>query len=180
MCGLFNKNSNSGGNPPATGGSVLGSTTINWEDQYKQDNVMWKVPRQIRLNDNIVVREDEIAVFYRDGKVLTYFNAPIVGNLLKFFTGVQQQAEVFYLQKRFMDGKFGSTQPYEFTDPTFGIVSLRVFGEYRWRVSSPENFINQFVGTFNAEASSDVEDRLKEQMVILTYNALGKMKAQGL
>jgi len=176
---------------PATGGSVLGSTTINWEDQYKQDNVMWKVPRNIRLNDNIVVREDEIAVFYRDGKVLTYFdqpnryaltdfNAPIVGNLLKFFTGVVQQAEVYYIQKRYMDGKFGSTQPYQFTDPTFGIVNLRVFGEYRWRVSSPENFINQFVGTFNSETSADVEDRLKEQMVILLYNALGKMKAQGL
>jgi membrane protease subunit (stomatin/prohibitin family) len=153
--------------------------------------VMWKVPRNIRLNDNIVVREDEIAVFYRDGKVLTYFdqpnryaltdfNAPVVGNLLKYFTGVVQQAEVYYLQKRYMDGKFGSTQPYQFTDPTFGIVNLRVFGEYRWHVSSPENFINQFVGTFNAETSADVEDRLKEQMVILLYNALGKMKAQGL
>ncbi len=184
--------SGSGNAPiPATGGSVFGSTTVNWEDQYKQNNVMWKVPRNIRLNDNIVVREDEIAVFYRDGKVLTYFdqpnryaltdfNAPIVGNLLKFFTGVQQQAEVFYLQKRFMDGKFGSTQPYQFTDPTFGIVNLRVYGEYRWRVSSPENFINQFVGTFNLETSADVEDRLKEQIIIIVYNALGKMKAQGL
>ena len=197
MIGLFWRKSGaaSGGSSsapiPATGGSVLGSTTINWEDQFKQDNVMWKVPRNIRLNDNIVVREDEIAVFYRDGKVLTYFdqpnryaltdfNAPIVGNLLKFFTGVQQQAEVFYLQKRFMDGKFGSTEPYQFTDPTFGIVNLRVFGEYRWRVSSPENFINQFVGTFNEESSDGVESRLKEQMVILIYNALGKMKAQGL
>jgi membrane protease subunit (stomatin/prohibitin family) len=197
MIGLFWKKpggsaGGSGNTPiPATGGSVLGSTTINWEDQYKQDNVMWKVPRNIRLNDNIVVREDEIAVFYRDGKVLTYFdqpnryaltdfNAPIVGNLLKFFTGVVQQAEVYYLQKRFIDGKFGSTQPYQFTDPTFGIVNLRVFGEYRWRVSSPENFINQFVGTFNAETSADVEERLKEQIVIILYNALGKMKAQGL
>ena len=195
MIGSFWKKSGasgSGNNPvPATGGSVLGSTTINWEDQFKQDNVMWKVPRNIRLNDNIVVREDEIAVFYRDGKVLTYFdqpnryaltdfNAPIVGNLLKFFTGVVQQAEVFYLQKRYMDGKFGSTQPYQFTDPTFGIVNLRVFGEYRWRVSSPENFINQFVGTFNEETSDGVESRLKEQMVILLYNALGKMKSQGL
>ncbi len=191
MCGLFGKSSSSSGNIPATGGSVLGSTTINWEDQYKQNNVMWKVPRNIRLNDNIVVREDEIAVFYRDGKVLTYFdqpnryaltdfNAPIVGNLLKYFTGVQQQAEVYYLQKRFLDGKFGSTQPYQFTDPTFGIVNLRVFGEYRWRVSQPENFINQFVGTFNAETSDDVESRLKEQMVIIVYNALGKMKAQGM
>jgi membrane protease subunit (stomatin/prohibitin family) len=185
---LFRKKSS---DIPPTGGSVLGSITINWEDQYKQGNVMWKVPRNIRLNDNIVVREDEIAVFYRDGKVLTYFdqpnryaltdfNAPIVGNLLKFFTGVVQQAEVFYLQKRYIDGKFGSTQPYQFADPTFGIVNLRLFGEYRWRVSSPENFVNQFVGTFNAETSDDVESRLKEQMVVLVYNAIGKMKTQGL
>jgi membrane protease subunit (stomatin/prohibitin family) len=105
---------------PSTGGSVVGSITINWEPQFKQGNVMWKVPRVIRLNDNIVVREDEIAAFYRDGKVLTYFdqpnryaltdfNAPIVGKLLKFFTGVQQQAEVYYLQKIFFDGKYGST-----------------------------------------------------------------------
>jgi len=176
---------------PGSGGSVFGSTTIAWDDAQKEGNVMWKVPRLIRLNDNIVVREDEIAVFYRDGKVLTYFdqpnryaltdfNAPIVGKLLKSFTGVQQQAEVYYLQKRFMDGKFGSTQPYQFADPTFGIVNLRVFGEYRWRVNSPENFINQFVGTFSLETSDQVEGRLREQMIILIYNAVGKMKGQGL
>lgn len=176
---------------PSTGGSVFGSTTVVWEDQFKQGNVLWKVPRNIRLNDNIVVREDEIAVFYRDGKVLTYFdqpnryaltdiNAPVVGKLLKFFTGVVQEAEVFYIPKRYMDGKFGSTQPYQFTDPTFGVVNLRVFGEYRWKISSPELFINQFVGTFNADTSDDVESRIKEQMVILLYNALGKMKQQGM
>jgi membrane protease subunit (stomatin/prohibitin family) len=176
---------------PSTGGSIFGSTTVVWEDQFKQGNVMWKVPRNIRLNDNIVVREDEIAVFYRDGKVLTYFdqpnryaltdiNAPVVGALLKFFTGVQQEAEVYYLQKRYMDGKFGSTQPYQFLDPVFGVVSLRVYGEYRWKVSSPELFINQFVGTFNAETSSDIETRIREQIVVLIYTALGKMKGEGL
>jgi membrane protease subunit (stomatin/prohibitin family) len=185
---LFGKKSDA---VPATGGSVFGSTTIAWEDQFKQGSVLWKVPRNIRLNDNIVVREDEIAVFYRDGKVLTYFdqpnryaltdfNAPVVGKLLKFFQGVVQEAEVFYVPKRYLDGKFGSTQPYQFTDPTFGIVSLRIFGEYRWKISSPELFINQFVGTFSAESSDDVEGRIKEQIVILVYGALGKMKAQGL
>ncbi len=185
---MFGKNQNS---VPASGGSVIGSTTIEWEDQYKQGSVMWKVPRNIRMNDNIVVREDEIAVFYRDGKVLTYFdqpnryaltslNAPVVGNLLKFFTGVQQEAEVYYIPKRYLDGKFGSAQPYQFTDPTFGVVNLRIFGEYRWKISSPELFINQFVGTFSAETSEDVEGRIKEQIVILVYNALGKMKSQGL
>ena len=190
---VFGKKS---GPVPATGGSAFGSTTFAWDDADKEPspgvyNVLWKAPRQIRLNDNIVVREDEIAVFYRDGKALTYFdqpnryaltdfNAPVVGKLLKFFTGVTQWAEVYFVPKRYLDGKFGSTQPYQFTDPTFGIVNLRVFGEYRWKISSPELFINQFVGTFGADSSDDVEGRIKEQLVILVYNALGKMKAQGL
>lgn len=171
--------------------SVIGAETFIWQDADKRNNIMFRLPRNIKFNDNIVVREDETAVFYRDGKVLTYFdqpnryaltdiNAPVVGKLLKFFTGVQQEAEVFYIPKRYLDGKFGSTQPYQFTDPTFGIVNLRVYGEYRWKISSPELFINQFVGTFNAETSDDVEGRVKEQMVILVYNALGKMKSQGL
>jgi membrane protease subunit (stomatin/prohibitin family) len=187
MVGMFGKKQE----VPSTGGSVFGSTTVVWPDDQKLDNVLWKVPRNIRLNDNIVVREDETAVFYRDGKVLTYFdqpnryaltdiNAPVVGKLLKFFTGVVQEAEVFYIPKRYLDGKFGSTQPYQFTDPTFGIVNLRVFGEYRWKIASPELFINQFVGTFDAETSDDVETRVREQLVILVYNALGKMKQQGL
>ncbi|HLH86704.1 MAG TPA: SPFH domain-containing protein [Thermoplasmataceae archaeon] len=176
---------------PEKGGSVAGSITIAWETQFKEGNIMWKVPRLIRLNDNIVVREDETAVFYRDGKVLTYFdqpnryaltdfNAPIVQGLLKFFTGVQQQAEVYYIQRRFLDGKFGSAEPYQFTDPTFGVVNLKVYGEYRWRISNPENFINQFVGTFNLETSDQVEERLREQIVILVYTSIGKMKDQGL
>src|SRR2546425_988132 len=106
---------------PATGGSVLGTTTIAWDDEFKAGNIMWKVPRNIRLNDNIVVREDEIAVFYRDGKVLTYFdqpnryaltdvNAPLVGKLLKFFTGAQQQAEGFHLHNGCLVGQVGTVR----------------------------------------------------------------------
>lgn len=171
--------------------SVIGSTTIEWDSQYKEGNVMWKVPRLIKLNDNIVIREDEIAVFFRDGKVLTYFdkpnryaltdfNAPIVGGLLKFFTGVQQAAEVYYLQNRYIDAKFGSQGPYQFTDPVFGIVNLRIFGEFRWKISSPANFVNQFVGTFAAQTSDAIDSRLKEQLVLLAYNAIGKMKENGM
>ena len=176
---------------PAKGGSLIGATTINWEDVYKGTNVMWRVPRNIKWGDNIVVREDETAVFYRDGKVLAYLdrpnryaltslNAPLIGNLVKELSGVRQEAEVYYLQKRIFDGKYGSAEPYIFKDPDFGLVQLRVFGEYRWRVGGPDNFINQFVGTFGAATTADVEGRLRDQMVLLVYNSLGKMKDQGL
>jgi membrane protease subunit (stomatin/prohibitin family) len=176
---------------PATGGSLFGSTTVAWEDVYKGGNVMWRVPRNIRLNDNIVVREDEIACFYRDGKALSYIdrpgrfaltslNAPIVGNLVKDLSGVRQEAEVYYLQRRIFDGKFGSTEPYVFRDPDFGLVNLRLFGNFRWKVGKPDLFINQFVGTFGATTSADVEGRMKSQIVILVYNTLGHLKDQGM
>ncbi len=175
---------------PPKGGSAIGATTVNWEDVYKGPNVMWRVPRNIRWGDNIVVREDETAVFYRDGKVLAYLdrpdryaltsmNARLVGGLIQALSGVRQEAEVYYLQRRTLDGKFGSAEPYVFRDPDFGLVQLRVFGSYRWHVSAPDNFINQFVGTFGAVTTGDVEARLRDQMVLLTYNTLGKLKDQG-
>ncbi len=186
---VFKKN-NPDGIPPK-GGSVFGSITMEWEDQFKQGNIMWKVPRLIRLNDNIVVREDETAVFYRDGKAIAYLdkpgryaltdlNAPVVGEIVKLLTGIQQQAEVYYLQRRIFDGKFGSKEPYAFRDKDFGVVMLRIFGEMRYRISDPSIFINQFVGTFAAETSADVEERIREQVVLLIYSILGKMKDQGI
>jgi membrane protease subunit (stomatin/prohibitin family) len=171
--------------------SVIGAETFIWNDVDKRNNIMFRLPRNIRWNDNIVVREDEIAVFYRDGKALDYIdradryaltsiNAPIVGKIVKFLSGVQQQAEVVYLQKRVFDGKFGSKQPYQFRDKEFGIVNLRVFGEFRYKINSPPNFVNQFIGTFNFSTSAEVEERIKEQIVILIYDAVGDMKNDGM
>jgi membrane protease subunit (stomatin/prohibitin family) len=171
--------------------SLIGAETFKWEDANKRGNIMYRLPRNIRFNDHIVVREDEIAVFFRDGKVLGYIdrpdryaltslNAPIVGAIVKFLSGVQQQAEVIYLQKRVFDGKFGSKQPYQFRDKEFGIVNLRVFGEFRYKISSAANFVNQFVGTFNLATSAEVEERIKEQMVIVIYDSIGEMKNKGM
>jgi len=173
------------------GEGIIGAMTVAWDDQYKRNNIMWKVPRNIRMNDNIVVREDEIAVFYRDGKVLAYLdrpdryaltsqNAPILGRLIQALSGVVQQAEVYYLQKRIFDGKFGSKEPFLFSDPDFDMIQLRAFGEFRYRIGDPETFINQFVGTFGAATSAEVEDRIKEELMKQLNVTLGKMKASGL
>lgn len=171
--------------------SLIGAETFKWEDVDKRNNIMFRMRRNIKFNDNIVVREDEIAVFFRDGKVLAYIdrpdryaltslNAPVVGAIVKFLSGVEQQAEVIYLQKRAFDGKYGSKQPYQFRDKDFGMVNLRVFGEFRYKISSPENFVNQFVGTLNYATSAEIEERIKEQMVIIVYDSVGDMKKDGM
>src|SRR3972149_6498458 len=91
--------------PTARNGVSMAATkTIAWDDQFKRGNIMWRVPRNIRMNDNIVVREDEIAVFYRDGKALAYIdrpdryaltsqNPPVLAWLQQVFPGIVQQAE---------------------------------------------------------------------------------------
>jgi len=171
--------------------SLIGAETFQWEDKDKRMNVMWKVPRNCKLNDNVIVKEDEYAVFYRDGKAMAYFdrpdryaltslNAPIVGKLIEALSGARQEASIVYLQKRALDGKFGSKQPYQFRDAEFGIVNLRLFGQFRYKVTGPENFVNEFVGTLNYSTSAEVEERIKEQIVILIYAVLGEMKGQGM
>ena len=84
---------------PAKGGSLIGATTINWEDVYKGPNIMWRVPRNIHWGDNVVVRQDESAVFYRDGKVLAYLDKPDRYSLTTLNAGILGNLEVISRRK---------------------------------------------------------------------------------
>ncbi len=165
--------------------------TFDWPDVQKGLNVLWKYPKNIRMNDNVVVKEDEIAVFLRDGKALSYLDRPgryaltsldipAISALVNALTGVKQDAEVYFIQKRPFDGKFGSKQPYQFKDADFGFVNLRLFGEFRWRVKDASNFISKFMGTHGAVTIPQVEERLREQVVAVVFDGLGEMKKRGL
>src|SRR5207249_4787723 len=81
----------------------------------------------------------------REGKVLAYLDRPdryaltsqnvaILGKLIQALSGVVQQAEVYYLQKRIFDGKFGTQEAFLFQDPDFDMVQLRAFGDFRYRL----------------------------------------------
>ena len=165
--------------------------TFDWPEVSKGLNVVWKYPKNIRMNDNVVVKEDETAVFMRDGKALSYLDRPgryalttldipAISSLVNALTGVKQDAEVYYIQKRPFDGKFGSKQPYQFKDADFGFVNLRLFGEYRWRVKDASIFISQFVGTMGATTPQQIDERLREQVVAVVFDGLGEMKKRGL
>lgn len=103
-----------------------------------------------------------------------------IGGLVKLLTGIVQWAEVYYVQRNPFDGKFGSKQPYQFRDRDFGMVNLRVFGEFRYLVKDCSTFINRFVGTENYHTAEEVEGRIREQIVVLAYDAIGHMKDRGM
>jgi len=163
--------------------------TYFWVDEYKGENVMWRLPHNVRWNDNVVVREDEWAVFFRDGKALHVFdrpgryaltteNVPVLADIVKKLTGIQQIGEIYYIQRRELRGKFGTSEPLTFRDPDFGVVRIRAFGQFAYKVVEPMVFITQFVGTKGYSTSQEVIEWLKDQIVMDLNDTIGELKTK--
>jgi len=182
--GLFGKGPGAEGN--------VARKTIAWEGSdntgsVKGENVMYRYPRNIQWNDNVIVKEDECAIFFRDGKAMHNFNrpgryamttqnVPVLGNLGAAITGVRQLGEIYFLQKRELRGKFGTTEPLAFRDPDFGLVRIRAFGKFAYKVEDPMLFITKFVGTEGMSNSNKIIDWLKSEIVQYLNDSLGELK----
>jgi len=154
----------------------IARNTYSWPQEYKGENVMYKLPTNVYWNDNIVVMEDEYAVFLRDGKAMHVFdqagryalttqNVPILREIMPAITGIKQLGEVYYLQRRELRGKFGTPEPLTFRDPDFA-----------YKVVDPLLFITQFVGTRGWSSSESVMDWLRNEIVQNLNDALGELK----
>lgn len=167
--------------------SVVGGSTYKWDN--KGGDVIYKIPKNIVWNDNVVVREDEYAIFFRDGKALKVFDRPGrfalttqniatwgIADRFQNLTGIRQIGEIYYLQKREMRGKFGTKEPITFRDTDFGMVRVRVFGQYAYKVTDPLLFITQFIGTENLGTTAQIIDWFRDQIVMSLNDILGELK----
>ncbi|HJK14466.1 MAG TPA: SPFH domain-containing protein, partial [Methanocorpusculum sp.] len=147
-----------------------------WVEDQKGDNVMWRLPRNVMWNDNVLVREDEYGIFFRDGKALAVFdrpdryalttqNIPVLKDIAGTVLGNVQIGEFFWVQKREFRDKFGTSQPLAFRDVDFGVVQLRIFGQFSYKVTEPLQLITEFVGTKGLTKSEEIVEWLKGQIV---------------
>ncbi|MCK5774433.1 MAG: SPFH domain-containing protein [Thermoplasmata archaeon] len=167
--------------------SVVGGSTYKWEN--KGGDVIYKIPKNMVWNDNVVVREDEYAIFFRDGKALKVFDRPGrfalttqniatwgIADKFEKLTGIRQIGEIYYLQKRELRGKFGTKEPITFRDVDFGMVRVRVFGQYAYKITDPLLFITQFIGTENLGTNAQIIDWFRDQIVMSLNDILGELK----
>jgi excisionase family DNA binding protein len=140
-----------------------------------------------RLGSQVIVRESQRAIFYRDGKSLDMFppgrhtittaNLPIISNVMKFFTGGNDvfTAEVYFVNMReFTDMKWGTPQPISLRDTDLGLVRLRAFGQYSMQVSDPKMFVDKIVGTQGLFNTSQIEDYLRNAVISRLTDVLGE------
>lgn len=141
------------------------------------------------LNDNVLVREDEYGIFFRDGKALAVFDRPdryalttqtipVLSRIIGATVGNVQIGEFFWVQRRELRDKFGTSQPLAFRDADFGVVQLRIFGQFSYKVTDPMLLITQFAGTKGITKSEEVVEWLKGQIVMVLNDTLGELKAK--
>ena len=142
----------------------------------------------IKLGAQLIVQENQEAVFFRDGKALDTFgpgrhtlttaNVPLITRILTIpWEKSPFQASVYFIGKQtFLDQKWGTRQPIVFRDAEFGMVRLRSFGKFSFRVVDSAVLINTLVGTQHKYTTEEVTSFLKDLIVSRLTDLLGTAK----
>ncbi|MBI3942664.1 MAG: SPFH domain-containing protein [Chloroflexi bacterium] len=142
------------------------------------DEIVHRVPEtgsgDFRLGSQVIVRESQVAIFFRDGRALDVFqpgrhtittaNIPLLVNFLGvLFSGQTPfKAEVYFVNMRdILDLKWGTPQPIALRDSELGLVQLRAFGTYSMQVADPQLFVNKIVGVQGLYTTNDIVSFLR-------------------
>ncbi|MCL5024377.1 MAG: SPFH domain-containing protein [Nitrospirae bacterium] len=163
---------------------------VEWFDKTGQE-VVHRYPEEgsgeIKFGAQVVVRENQAAVFFRDGKgmdvlgpgrhTLSTQNLPILTKVLSLPWGFKSpfRCEIYFVNlKVFTNMRWGTKDPVAFKDEQFGLIRLRAFGTFTMQVTQPLLFLNTLVGTQGSFETANVEDYLREIIVSRLNDFLGE------
>jgi len=153
---------------------------IEWMDP-SNDTMVHRFDRygnEIKHGAKLTVREGQVAVFIREGKIADVFNPgmytldtknlPLISTLEGWRHGFESpfKAEVYFIStRRFTNLKWGTKNPIMLRDAEFGPLRLRMFGTYCMRVVEPVAFIKEIVGTDGRFTTAEIVEQLRNLIV---------------
>ena len=161
------------------------------------DEIVHRFPEEgigdFRIGSQVIVRESQRAVFFRDGNALDVFgagrhtiataNIPLLIDWIgkAFNDRTPFPAEVYFVSmKEFANKKWGTPQPIIVRNPGMGlgVALLQGFGTYSFQVKDPQQFVTQIVGAQHAYRTSDIEERLRTMLLSKLQDVLGETGAK--
>ena len=168
---------------------------IEWTDDSR-DTLSYRFPdddKEIKNGAQLIVRESEAVQFvylgqYGDlfgpGKhTLTTDNIPVLSRLKGWKYGFQSpfKADVYYVVTRLFTGnKWGTSNPVMMRDADFGIVRLRAFGTYDFRIVDVPRFLKEVAGTDQHFRLDEFSDVMRSRIVSVFSDALASSKVPAL
>jgi membrane protease subunit (stomatin/prohibitin family) len=156
-----------------------------------RDEIVHRIPESgagdFRLGSQLIVREGQVAVFFRDGKALDTFgpgrhtittaNIPLLVNLVKkVFSGdTPFTAEVYFVNMTdFPDQRWGTPEPITLRDEVLRMVRIRAHGTYNMVVADPQLFVGQMVGARGYYTTKDISNYLRSMIINRLTDLLGE------
>ncbi|ARN72612.1 antifreeze protein [Nonlabens tegetincola] len=162
---------------------------VEWLD-YTDDTIAHRFERyqnEIKNGAKLIVREGQAAVFVNEGQLadvftpgtydLTTQNLPILSTLKGWKYGFNSpfKAEVYFVNTHlFTDEKWGTKNPITLSDDRFGLVEIRAFGTYAFKINDPGKFIIDIVGTDNNFTNFEINEHLKSLIATRFTDTVGE------
>jgi len=164
---------------------------IQWQDDSR-DTISWLFPdddKEIKNGAQLIVRESQLAQFVYLGQfgdtffpgkhTLVSDNIPVLSRLKGWKYGFESpfKADVYFVNTRLFTGnKWGTANPIMMRDPDFGIVRVRAYGTYDFRVVDPKVFLKEVAGTDNNFRLDEFADTMRSRLVSMFSDSLGAAK----
>ena len=164
---------------------------IEWNDDSR-DTLSYRFPdddKEIKNGAQLIVRESQAAQFvylgqYGDlfgpGKhTLTTDNIPILSRLKGWKYGFQSpfKADVYFVVTRLFTGnKWGTSNPVMLRDSDFGMVRVRAFGTYDFKIVEPKTFLREVAGSDHNFRLDEFADTMRSRIVSIFTDAIATAK----
>lgn len=164
---------------------------ILWDDDSK-NTLVYKYPfkkqgREVNDKSTLTVKESQVAVFVHKGQIADVFGPgyyelktetfPILSKLVAWKYAFENPitVDVYFINtKQFTDVKWGTMNPIMMRDPEFGMIRVRGFGAFAFRVYDPGVFLKELFGTNSSFKTEDITGWLKTMLISSLSDALGE------
>lgn len=163
---------------------------VEWVDNT-QNTILWKFPidgkQQIKNEAQLIVRQSQIAVFVYEGQIadiyvpgkysLTTETMPIVTSFHNWKYGFNSpfKTDIYFINsKEFLGQKWGTSSPISIRDKDFFAVNVGARGQYSFKISNPQKFLETVAGTNEYYSVQKVEDNLKGIIITGVKDAIAE------
>jgi excisionase family DNA binding protein len=164
---------------------------IEWTEDSR-DTLSYRFPdddKEIKRGAQLIVRESQVAQFVYVGEfgdtfgpgrhTLTTENIPVLTTLKGWKYGFESpfKTDVYYVVMRtFTGNKWGTQNPIMLRDSDFGIVRVRAFGTFDFKVAAPKLFLKEVAGTDHHFRLDEFMDTMRSRLVSVFTDSLASAK----